>query len=1596
MAGNLSEQVKLQNQINKIIKDRNSLLQQQNALMTKQAKLAQAVQEAAKGKGLGELNKALKGTNEQSRQMQQQLPQATQNMKDMGAAASESSENLDRFNKQALKMGAVLGALKGLKKGIGALRSITNGTFKVLGTFVKTIFNIGKAIISIPFKIFGALVNMSQQMGSPAFLQALEEVRASFGAIGRTKVRDQVYELRSQIGGLGIESNQLGVTFARIFGSGSEGLAKAAKENLELANHLGGSFLGLSKRIKDAGKLVTYFRKGMGFTTEQQATLIKLTEKSGGVFEKRMENLARLTQGAVVGFDISAKEVGKTVGLMFDDVKTFGGFTDKQMVQMAVQTRRLGVELKTLQKIADGFDDYEKAQKNVSFLNRAFGMTVDTMKLFREQDPVKRIQMLQESFKRTGRDISTMQRGELQYFAQAANVSEKEAKILFSKKNLEMDYNDVKKATSKAEKKSVSTAQVLLKLSKQIERVFGSGGKKYKGFFDALVQGFGRGIYYTSEFRLVMRNLRRSLRLTNITGRSMGRNFVKFFPGVKQFLGALADFFDPKKFVPTLRAMNRHMKEFYLNLGRGKTVSESLDILLMRMKRTFVDFYGGRGGAIEQMKRAFDIIATLAINLKLEIMSRVVDAATSGLDAFGDVLYAMMVNPQATIGAAATAGGGAFADRFGNAANKLFGKIKFKLIPAVERNAPVIFEAILKLLELARGFILQNADKIGEAMLQMYMLSFKLKLQTMKAVFGGGMETAMVGGAVMFGPAITGGLSMLMSGMMLRSIASGAVNAARKGKKMPGPIKAFKKMGKSVVKTMGRSLMGAITFGGRVTGPVGAAITAGVLAVGNGFYRAFTAGKGQNALVEGGKGVVSGLVSGITFGMISHEDLWGKYFEDPLQQSVYDLERSGGHYGKVVAENIKKTRKHVAELKAHNKAFAEFAKNQAKQGKLMFDPTDEKDVSLDAFYKSHVDKHQAAAEKAEAELNKMTENIRSKGATALFTEFGGDRGVTRNTGSFFGNDMNAEALAEFKKVFDPSDPKSVFHGLDEEQQRAVTLIRATGKMSDKIHSGYYKNIIARTSFINDAIQLHRKNSADQASKQTEMVAAMTGTGKGSMMQKYIDFAMSSDGGLQTEAQAVRRYYSYMRKHYQGMVNEGVMTQEEMKAKMKPILDRFTSSEAQISATFVTNNTEALYKHMIEKHIKRNAKGENIGFKGGIDPAKVKEQAEVILTEAFKTGDLSKIPAGVLREKLVQDFKKMGEGTRIDAAQEKKLSALENAKATVERIKALSTIPDELKKLNEKLRGVNEATIAKNVDKLFKTAKIIADEVEKGANTHLKKLIESKVDTGMIAELTTRLNLISQIGDAVKRSVGSPIPGEARINDRIGLISHTITKMAEKFGKKESKDAFKTLKELDFSGPQLALNSTSAIATQTREITGKPLPASRVVTTYVNRLYDAVDGFAGVFTDIKEFVKFAPPKTYTDAILVMQQAKGLALAVPSFSRGYSKKVASAKSVLATVADMMDHISDSVNRANLTGTVDLVKAMSSGGELNVKMDTNTNLNATIVVKINSAQLARAIVATPFTHSGTTNDYVSTKKFPSGVGNARSGLPKGTHGE
>ena len=173
----LSNQAKLQKDINQLLIARQKLLEANSAQLAGQARLAKELHNAMSGKNLEGLEGRVGKIQDKMAALSGAAKKAADNTRDIGNAARKSEKDIEKFNKKAKNMATVLGAITGIRKGFGLVTNIVRGATRVIGGFVKGLFRIGLAILSIPFKIFGGLVKMSQTLGSPALRQGLEEVR---------------------------------------------------------------------------------------------------------------------------------------------------------------------------------------------------------------------------------------------------------------------------------------------------------------------------------------------------------------------------------------------------------------------------------------------------------------------------------------------------------------------------------------------------------------------------------------------------------------------------------------------------------------------------------------------------------------------------------------------------------------------------------------------------------------------------------------------------------------------------------------------------------------------------------------------------------------------------------------------------------------------------------------------------------------------------------------------------------------------------------------------------------------------------------------------------------------------------------------------------------------------------------------------------------------------------------------------------------------------------------------------------------------------------------------------------------------------------
>ncbi len=625
----LGAQLKLQQEINSVIAKRAAMMKEASAQLTGQAKLAKQLCKALDCKDLDDMEDRLRGINEELKQAAENARATEEEIEGMGDAAADAESKAGSFAGKLAGIGGAIGGISGATKAFKGMFGILKGAGKLLSSVVSGIFSIGKAIISIPFGIYQGLLGMAQGGGggpSPIKLQ-LEEIRDAVGSLATNEgkaLRDSMMGAKKSFKELGVE----GVSFARIFGAGPGGVAEAGKAIMEIAGGLGSNLDMLTKMTKKNQFAMAVYSKALGLTAAQMRGVADLARASGMEMNDYATKVASYAINMGKQFGVNAKLISKDMGAMMEDFGNFGRLGPKVMSSIAVYTRKLGFEAKELTGIIDKFDNFEDAATAASKLNQVFGIQIDAMQQMKEQDPAKRLSNLQQAFAATGKSVENMSRQELKLLASTSGLSEKAAALAFSQKGLGMSYQDVMDGADEAEGKQLSQAEAMKELSDSIKKTFGGGGgSQFKGFFDAFVKGFGKGIKRSKEFRKVMRNIRKSLKIIYRAGKRVGKAFVEFFPGVKKTFKGLGELFNPKKFRKLGNGLVKVFTDMFKRVGTDPKGGARQ--FIKDLKNLFGRFFDSQGPAIKMIKegatkffRTFSLIVGEAIrNLKPYIIS---------------------------------------------------------------------------------------------------------------------------------------------------------------------------------------------------------------------------------------------------------------------------------------------------------------------------------------------------------------------------------------------------------------------------------------------------------------------------------------------------------------------------------------------------------------------------------------------------------------------------------------------------------------------------------------------------------------------------------------------------------------------------------------------------------------------------------------------------------------------------------------------------------------------------------------------------------------------------------------------------------------
>lgn len=559
------------------------------------------------------------------------MQDASSNMKDSGKATEKTFSNLSKkiddtgkfFSGKFPKSVAIgAAALSGFRQGIRNIIALGKGFAGFASGVVGKLTDIAASIVSFPFKMLEGLFDMAMKHGgSNELIEAIEALRKQFGELyGPTN--KAIIDTSKSLKGFA----DTGLSAWRVFGN----LAQRLTLLRELATEMGAQFNKFHKEFEDNGGALLAYQKGLGLSNEQMKAIGIVATASGKSMGSVLKDFTKFSK-ALADSDVDAKLLSRDMGKMSADVKHFGQLGARELSEVALYARRLGIEVDKMVSTLDAFETFDTAAENAAKLAQSFGANIDAFKLMEAQNPAEQFEMLRKSMMAVGKTSENMTRQELKLLAQTSGMDEQTAKLAFSMKNQGMSLDMIKKKSGDAEKKTLTQAEAMSKLADAIERLTPQGGGMgIKSFWDAFIQGFLGGIQQSKEFREIMLNIRHAVRTVYMEGVKLGRAFVDAFPGVKDFLQGIADFFRPDKFRRLAGGVTSTLIAWMRSLTAPNGTA-SFAALMDKLREHFFDFFNTQTPAGKKILNSFKTIMKTVLGLLGEGIKWIVPKITEGL-----------------------------------------------------------------------------------------------------------------------------------------------------------------------------------------------------------------------------------------------------------------------------------------------------------------------------------------------------------------------------------------------------------------------------------------------------------------------------------------------------------------------------------------------------------------------------------------------------------------------------------------------------------------------------------------------------------------------------------------------------------------------------------------------------------------------------------------------------------------------------------------------------------------------------------------------------------------------------------------------------
>lgn len=513
--------------------------------------------------------------------------------KDLTKELSKSSSGSVSFSKKLkqigdyladefpVAVGIALGALSGLQQAFSNVMAAGSSILGVLQSTASAIWEVGKAILTLPLKILGGLIEMANSSagGSSELAEAINSLRKEFGALaGPTN---------SAIMGLSKSMNSLnvaGLSAMRLFGN----LADRINLLRDLFLQGGPAVRSFTDEIVKSNGIILAYQKGLGLSNEEMGTMAMMAKRDGKTMTSVLNSITKQSLAMGKAFGLDAKIISKEMAKAASNMASFGHMSEKQLGIAVTYAQKLGIQLDSIAGSLDQFTTFEDAAENVSSLNSAFGTNIDLNEIMQAQDQAQQAEIVRKALLAQGVTADKLDFRYRKYIKSLTGWDDAATTAMLSTKNMSVNLKDIQKVGDKAEKKTLSQAEAMDKLADAMDRVFKSGGDRPKSFWDAFTMGLERGFKMIPGVQKLFQNIRLSTDQFTLAGMKMSQMIYDKFPGVKKMIEALTELFDPAKFKGLLDKIMGHIGKFMDDLKSGKA---SFKDLMGHLKDEFFSFF---------------------------------------------------------------------------------------------------------------------------------------------------------------------------------------------------------------------------------------------------------------------------------------------------------------------------------------------------------------------------------------------------------------------------------------------------------------------------------------------------------------------------------------------------------------------------------------------------------------------------------------------------------------------------------------------------------------------------------------------------------------------------------------------------------------------------------------------------------------------------------------------------------------------------------------------------------------------------------------------------------------------------------------------